>query len=1426
MKTISRLLAGIALAVVSLAACQDDELISVPQPSGPSTNIGTRATNATSSLVQNEDGTWTATRRVPLVGRGRIVDDINSGLVTVLTAANNVGNVTDISLDNAMAFTGVAEIKTGEPFLSVRDLDRTYYNPNGIKAGFVYRETSDFTLADVSVLQGFWIKTFLNGKEQESSLSEAPADTRLLQLQLLNTSGGLREASFVATKAFDEIQIGGTGIEIDVLGGLEVCYAFVGENPEKIAADKHEYPDATSDGSPLHGLLVDENITTNGPVVELVGSLFGGPNYTISFNTEDEIPVGSEIGFKTKSGGLLALKAGGVKLTLYGEGGNELESMSTTAGIGVSALGGGENYISMVCTKPGCKKVNIDFPWGLDVLNGTQVFYAYTRDPVTIDASSYFSASDVTITGNSYTLPTPEGKQANWVCLSFTPDNPDENATPSFVQKDGTTKIIGMTADGKYLLSGTYVPEEGDPISITFTITRKALTMDDQCNQSIGVAEEAKIAQGGLGGVSGALVNIIEGASDLKYIVDDNPNTFAKYTSVAQIAANSLIVPIELGKTMNENHEEIKVGFTMQTAFDFLSADVLKFFVIKLYNDGKRVDDGPVDQSNIADVGLIGSTGNKFRIGITTTEAFDRIELWTAGILNLGISEYRIYDAYWENADADCPTYGLADACMEMLTSANGAEIDWDNTANGEALASVGASLNDLGNLLDEDKESCATITATTVLGETAVAVKFDEMTGPKQIGFIVKSPDYIGDIEALGETVLEVYNNGTKVKTLSEGALADIGLIGYTDRTYVEATIEKGVAFDEVRIVFPTVLNALKTIELYGAYIRRDSDGNGIPDCADDDENQGGTDEVISGAHAASEHVCEPENVIIKVDEGSGTQGNTYKLICYNSTNHNEQTELFAVLDEQNQFTISGLTPGEYYIGIYSGNTPLYNGIRAFVHPAETTWKKEGTTRGEWNNWNNWTNGAPWSCTNVIIPGGCSDYPVLTATEDNYCANLHIGAGAELVNTQYLTGYDYAWVELSLQANNYYMLSAPLQSMATGDMFVPSGWNFGNAQPEYFTKLTPMNAPESRFTPRVYQRFWSSEVPGMVIDGEGNLKEEILVSETDWTAPFNAVAEPYAKGMGFSLRANNAATFRFPKTHEEYTYFDAAGNSTGQRESVGRRNVGRFWTDSWTSAGDFTVTVANRTAGTTFVVGNPFMAHISIEQLLKANTGIKAVRLNDGNANATIMLADDGTLATENGYTYIAPMQAFYVDVETESTTLTVNFNTGMLSAQPGYQIVSAQDNGAKTRALTRSAAAADGTPRNTLRLTATCNGRSSSCLVRLHPTANDGYLGGEDSRLLIDGDMPPTVAVFTTADGLALDIQQRSSREDIPVSFRLPKAGHVTLALSHQAGDDWSQWTLVDSRTGQRYPLEDGYTHIDLGTLDTCAGRFYLEH
>ena len=111
-------------------------------------------------------------------------------------------------------------------------------------------------------------------------------------------------------------------------------------------------------------------------------------------------------------------------------------------------------------------------------------------------------------------------------------------------------------------------------------------------------------------------------------------------------------------------------------------------------------------------------------------------------------------------------------------------------------------------------------------------------------------------------------------------------------------------------------------------------------------------------------------------------------------------------------------------------------------------------------------------------------------------------------------------------------MLAAPLKNMVTGDMFIPAGGN-----PVPFTSLNAASASQNRFNPRIYQRLWASDAVGQTWR---NGKVTVKPTETQWTEPFNALAQEYSMGKGFSLKAvQGTATlpliFRFPKQTDTF---------------------------------------------------------------------------------------------------------------------------------------------------------------------------------------------------------------------------------------------------------------------------------------------------
>ena len=1417
-----------ALLTVVFYSCRDEDLL----PSVQSFEQGgTRAEAAsTSGLDVVQDATYGATYkpncRVPLVGEGRVINQITKNLVGVLSNSDNkLEYLVDKNLDNFVSLKGLAEVNAGLPILSVKDVNRVYYDSsNVIKVGFLYKDPGG--LLSLNVLQGFWVKTYLKGKEQDGSSTSGSGDNfKLLNLNLLNVSGGLSEISFTTTKPFDEVRIGCASIDVDVLSGLEFYYAFVGENPKKIAAEKHEYPYAEQE-RPLHPLskgdLVNESLI-DGPVCELISGLLGG-GLTCRVDFGATIPVGSEVGYYTTGGGLASISLGATKLNAYDTSDNNPQSINTESGIGVSALAGGAREFSMILTKKDTRRLELDLPSGINLLSAVQVHYAYSRDPVEIDVSSYFTIGNDTISTDYYNLPTPSDGTVSYSLISW----PSGATSPSI----SGNHMTGMTVNGDYAVKAVYTREEKETSWSYAVIHRNKKEAVAGCNTMMINTSENQgqytvvESSGSQGGIS--LFNKINNRQNL---VDGDYTNYAEATNVLSLIQFGSLAGVHSSQDIAlQGGGKTRVGFVMQTNNQLLGADVLKFFFIRLYKDGKEVFSGLTAENDAVGVGLVGNDGSKLRFYVETDRTFDQVELWTAGLLNVNLNTFRLYYAFYE--PVTCEEYaGTSEACMEMITAQkHGATINYAETKS-SSVASVGATTNNLSYVIDNSQQTAASIVAgVSLISRPTVAVKFNSIRGGQPLGAILRTPGYVLNASVLQNVTIAAYNGGQAVASESTSSgLASIEVISDAGLAYMEVTPLQD--YNEVRISFPSLADALETVWLSGFYIRPDANGNGIPDCAEELEVQGEIDIVYRDI---TEHVCVDEttylgNVRISVDAKPELLGTELTFTCYPYNGNGQKIEQEAALQQDNNgyFFELSLPVGDYSISGLS----TYNGLRAQVHPLKTTWKRNALDT-DWNNWNNWTDGSPWGCTNVVIPAGATRYPNLNAWGSvdkfyggNYCANIHFEPGAAVLNTQYLE-YDCAYVEMEVQSGMYHMISTPLHGMVTGDMFVSP------EMPAYFTPLNGATYREVRHNPVVRQKMYSRAVTTATSGTDPN---GTVVATADWSRTFNAVAQPYEQAQGIKMMVGNdwgtSYRLRFPKAYTEYNYYTLSGGWV-KKETLpeGARNMnGKFAYEvigfnPENAGSSFTFELRNEEQGATcFVAGNPFMSYLDIKTFLTENKqSVQAIRIIDSEnifggkeGLVRISLGENGDLsfdvAGEQSNT-IAPLQAFYVEVSGDYASDNVNITyTSNMFVQPSASTA------------TRSSRSASVPTAGEMKISAVSGNSVSSCSLLRSAGASDAYNAKEDIVSLIDEDFMPKVKVYTVADKRALDIQKMSNATRVGLGFMV-KDGSQQTEFTLDYGSNWKGWTLVDKQTGKRYLLDGTSLTVNAGAMKSNDGRFYL--
>lgn len=1427
-----------ALLIVVFYSCRDEDLLPSVQSvehNGTRTedNANTSGLTISGDIKKIYDDknnllysgyTYAPSRRVPLVGEGRVINQITKNLVGVLSNSDNkLEYLVDKNLDNSVKLTGLAEVNTGLPILSVKDVNRVYYDSsNDIKVGFLYKDPGG--LLSLNVLKGFWVKTYLKGEEQDgSSTSGSGDDFQLLNLNLLNVSGGLSEISFTTTKPFDEVRIGCASIDVDVLSGLEFYYAFVGENPKKIAAEKHEYPYAKQE-RPLHPLskgdLVNEGLD-DGPICELVSGLLGG-GLTCRVDFGAAIPVGSEVGYYTTGGGLASVSLGKTKLNAYDTSDNNPQSINTESGIGVSALAGGAREFSMILTKENAQRLELDLPSGINLLSAVQVHYAYSRDPVEIDVSSYFTIGNDTISTDYYNLPIPSDGS-----VSYSLDRWPSGATSPSISGN---RITGMTVNGDYVVQAIY--KRGEETSWSYAVIhRNKKEVVSGCNtMMINTSDNptqysVEEPLGGQGGIS--LFNKIK---DTQNLVDAEYNNYAEATNVLSLIQLGGLASVKSTKVIEPQKGKIRVGFVMQTNNQLLGADVLKFFFIRLYKDGEEVFSGLTAENDAVGVGLIGNDGSKLRFYVETEEAFDRVELWSAGLLNINLNTFRLYYAFYEPVEGCENNTTTSEACMEMITAQkHGATINYAETKS-PSVVGVGTTMNNLSYVIDNSQQTAASIVAgVSLISRSTVAVKFNRVRGGQPVGAILRTPGYGLNASVLQNVTIAAYNGGQAVASESTSSgLASIEVISNAGLAYMEVTPLQD--YDEVRISFPSLADALETVWLSGFYIRPDANGNGIPDCAEEPDDQGGTDGITY--KGITEHVCVDETTYLgKVRISVDAQDDKAKLTftCYPYNGNGQKIEQEAKLqqdeDDKDYFFELSLPVGDYSIS----GLPTYNGLRAQVHPLKTTWKRSAADT-DWNNWSNWTDGSPWGCTNVVIPTRATRYPDLKAWDSvddfyggNYCANIHFEPGAAVLNTQYLE-YDCAYVEMEVQSGMYHMISTPLHGMVTGDMFVSP------EMPAYFTPLNENTYREVRHNPIVRQKMYSRAVTTVTSGTNGP-----VAATADWSRTFNAVAQPYEQAQGIKMMVGNdwgtSYRLRFPKAYIEYNYYTLSGEKVkpGTFPDGARNMNGKF---TYEESGftpekvrnSFTFKLRNDKQGATyFVAGNPFMSYLDIKTFLTENKqSVQAIRTIDSEnvfgveeGLVRISLGENGDLSFE-GYgeqsNSIAPLQAFYVEVSGDYASDNVNITyTSDMFVQPSASTA------------TRSSRSASVPAAGEMKISAVSGNSVSSCSLLRSAGASDAYNAKEDVVALIDEDFMPKVKVYTVAGKRALDIQKIKNAARVDLGFMV-KDGSQQTKFTLNYGSNWKGWTLVDKQTRNRYLLDGTSLTVNAGAMKSNNGRFYL--
>ena len=1185
--------------------------------------------------------------------------------------------------------------------------------------------------------------------------------------------------------------------------------------------------------------------------------------------SEEAFKAGDEVGFKYINASAVDLGIGfTVTICLFDRHGNKIDEQTVSSGVlALAVADGGYSTVSVVANKD-FSGAELRFYTGLALKLGAMgVCYGFVRQKPDV---AHHCPINPTVSTNvceeqtSYQLEANPDLSVSWSLVSQ-PDKAGATVTTS-------GRVTGMNAPGEYVFRATCMSCPTTPLcyeEITLNVADGLGEMDpDKCgtptvnNELNGEIYQLGWSTDGEG--DGALISI-DDIKNSSNIINDELNDCATYIGGLGLANNLHIIGVKRndGGLIYDGAEQkakAKVGFVVEMTSTGLDLSALEFFQIRCYHGGKEVYRNVVKESNTVSVGLAGSNKVqkvRFAIEVPPTDEdgnaiqFDEISLWKSGVLDLNLSETRIYYGFVqydsETNDCDSP---LACVTATVSSQSTGATINGNETQMAGAVG-VANVINNISYLIDDDLNTAMTISNTVnVGGGQTIAVNMGRTLDFRhQLCLVVDNATYLAAIQVGNWIKVSTYLRGRATgDEFQEWNVLGVNVIGYGDKNIM--VMQPKSSYDEVRIEIGIIVGALKIQKFYGLFLRGDIDNDGIPDCMDTES----CETSIEGIEATD--VCVGDVITIR---GKGMGSTDYTIQLPEQGINNTFTT-----DQQGNFSQSFQLnrPGRYTMTFRDGSGMMMGQAPYTVHPLMTTWRTDAAST-DWNEWNNWTDGTPYCCTDAVIPQGAAHYPVLDGTVaegDEYCVQgIHFEPGSA-VDRVYKLNYDRAWVEMELEPNRYYMLAAPLKHTYTGDMFVAADGQL----PPYFTPLTDGTLKENRFDPQIYQRLWARTAPGKILGGDVSI--DVDIEKTRWSRNFNALAFDYGSAQGetqagnarhynaFSLWVDNGSLpatqlfrFRFPKEHTKYNYYEDFSRNPidgeyegGDKDNIGRDGIYRFayedasdknktfsyvrtrpgtdgtnesTTDERTvylSAEELTATLSSQETGgpaeeqACFAAANPFMSRIDVAAFLAANSGkVKSVKLYDGNTISTATL-NGGTLLSTGGETAIQPMQGFFVEAtDPEAKSLDVTFSGAMMSpgvAEPpteGEAAVTAQAAGACTA----------------LRLSARRGAEVATTVVTMQ--------GDASARTLIDNEASPRVAVFTVAGGKAYDIHPADGRTSIPIGLLTEGTDTLTLSFSAEGEADLADYELYDNATGTAYPLARPLTFSGMGT---SIGRFEL--
>lgn len=804
--------------------------------------------------------------------------------VAVGQGTAHLENLVDKDLTNGATFiSGVSVKAITEPSYTIRDVSRTY--AKGTTAGFVV--TLDNSVLKLEAVETPMIIFFYKDGNKVGSVACEQKEGSALKLQLASFSKNTVEYTAKAPADFDEVGLGFSGgLKADVANYMTVKYAFVGKNGKYFidrenkngirdfeAAVKAAYPGTTFNNDSLSlgqcitdlhktpdatGKTIDDNPNNCVDIITKVllsvwtpvtVSAYGGDN-------ADNMPFkkGMTVGFETAGAGILDV-GGSIKLHPYimatnpktgifqskwvwteaPKGGNEGEF--TLLGLD---LGGGRKDIVTTLTED-CNAVELKAVSFLG-LGATVAYRMFVVLPPEIDEDDTLSVSAAqAICEDTKEVRLYSNRPVTWVCTT------DNTVVPQAV--DTTHKEYTVTGLSKAVAYTFVATDDKTKTTRTTTVTYGVQRLYDTATMpwvknftepgvSYNVMTNEDMKKDGINGFS--LVDI-SGRHNPENLVNGSIDDYMSYTGGLQLAGSKVIAAVKRTKALHLD-KDTRVGFVLMMKDQYLSADLLSSMKVYAYNSGKtcteikRDHNFKVLQADVA--GASGMQTTEFNIVLRRDQDVNELMLCNNGVLNLDLSDVRIYYAFSED-EAAAESFEQSQSDQgEVVSYQHGARIDDKLLGGYQNLVAVASLKNNYTNFIDGNLTDYLSVTNTVeaASGANIIPVKLGKIYSGKHL-VQVKMGKVTGLADVnLGDVIqMDAYLHGQKVATKTTWNAVDANVIKAGGDFTLRWTPNKD--FDEIVIREMAVAKLLNTEEkFYGMSIYSDADGDGIPDYDDDE--------------------------------------------------------------------------------------------------------------------------------------------------------------------------------------------------------------------------------------------------------------------------------------------------------------------------------------------------------------------------------------------------------------------------------------------------------------------------------------------------------------------------------------------------------------------------------------------------------------